>query len=89
VRDAFVRLYSSDERYRGCGVVATEIRPAVERSLDLFDKVRGDERKEQLVRTMDALNKKYGNHTVLMLAAAPVVKRKKSPRFRLPLYEAR
>jgi DNA polymerase V len=89
VRDAFARLYRSGERYRGCGVIATEIRPAVERSLDLFEKVRNDERKERLMHTVDTLNKKYGNHTILMLAAAPVVKRKKASRFRLPMFEVR
>ena len=88
VRDALARLYTPGELYRGCGVIATEIRPAAERSPDLFDKLHGDERKERLMRIVDALNRKYGNHTVLMLAAAPVAKRKKAPRFRLPLFEA-
>ena len=37
--------------------------------------------------TVDTLNKKYGNHTVVMLAAQAVAKRKKGPRFRLPTFE--
>ena len=39
------------------------------------------------MNTVDTLNKKYGNHTVIMLAAKPIAKRKKGPRFRLPMFE--
>ena len=87
VRDAFARLYRPGELYRGCGVIATELRPSEERSLDLFGKVDNDDRKERLMATVDTLNKKYGNHTVVMLAAQAVAKKKKGPRFRLPMFE--
>ena len=87
VRDSLARLYRSGELYRGCGVIATEITPMAERSLDLFGNVREDERKEKLMTTMDALNRKYGNHTIAMLAAIPAIKHKKRSRFRLPMYE--
>jgi len=89
VRDALTQLYQPDELYRGCGVVATEIRPVEARSLDLFGKVDNDERNERLMSAVDKLNRKYGNHTVLMLAAMPAVKKKKGPRFWLPMFEAR
>ena len=88
VRDAFARLYKPGELYRGCGVIVTEIRPSEERSLDLFGKVDEDERNERLMATVDTLNRKYGNHTVVMLAAQAVAKRKKGLRFRLPMFEA-
>ena len=87
VRDAFAWLYRPGELYRGCGVIATELRPSEERSLDLFGKVDNDDRKERLMATVDTLNKKYGNHTVVMLAAQAVAKKKKGPRFRLPMFE--
>jgi DNA polymerase V len=88
VRDAFARLYKPGELYRGCGVVATEIRPSEERNLDLFGAVDKDDRNERLMATVNTLNKKYGNHSVVMLAAQAVAKRKKGPRFRLPMFEA-
>lgn len=88
VREAFAQLYSPGEFYRGCGVIATEIRPAAERSLDLFGEVFDDDRKEKLMETVDALNKKYGNHTVSMLAAMSAMKKKTRSRFRLPMFEA-
>ena len=87
VREALAQLYEPGELYRGCGVIATEIHPMAERSLDLFGRTDDDDRKERLMNTVDTLNKKYGNHTVIMLAAKPIAKRKKGPRFRLPMFE--
>jgi DNA polymerase-4/DNA polymerase V len=88
VRETFAQLYTPGELYRGCGVIATEISPSAERSLDLFGNVLQDEHKEKLLNTVDSLNKKYGNHTVSMLAAIPAIKKKKRSRFRLPMFEA-
>ena len=87
VRDALTQLYKNDELYRGCGVIATAITLSAAREQDLFDMPHEHERKEQLMNTVLTLNKKYGNHTVLMLGAMPVAKRKKGARFRLPMYE--
>ena len=87
VRTGLAQLYRPGELYRGCGVIATEISHAGERGLDLFGDVLKDERKERLMTTVDALNKKYGNHMVTMLAATAAIKRKKRPRFRLPMFE--
>jgi DNA polymerase-4/DNA polymerase V len=88
VRESLAQLYSPGEDYRGCGVIAAEISPAAERSLDLFGEVLRDNRKENLMDAVDALNRRYGNHTVAMLAAMPAMKRKTKPRFRLPMFEA-
>jgi hypothetical protein len=40
------------------------------------------------VAHVDVLNKKYGNHTVLMSAALAAIKHKKRSRLRLPVFEA-
>ena len=87
MRDAFARLYQPGELYRGCGVIATQLRPNEERSLDLFGKADNDDRKEPLMANLDTHNKKFGNPTVVMLAAHAVAKRKIGPRFRVPMFE--
>lgn len=87
VRAGLAQLYRSEDSYRGCGVIATEISTAGERDLDLFGNTLNNERKERLMATVDALNRKYGNHTVTMLAAQTAIKRKKQSRFRLPMLE--
>ena len=88
VRESLARLHRPGELYRGCGVIATEISSAAERSLDLFGNILTEDRKERLMDTVDALNRKYGNHTVLMSAALTAVKKKRPSRFRLPMFEA-
>ena len=87
-REGLAQLYRGGESYRGCGVIAAEISPMGERSLDLFGNGAQDEGKERLMAAVNALNKKYGNHTVTMLAATAAIKRKRQSRFRLPMFEA-
>ena len=88
VQAALERLYQPGQLYRGCGVVASEIRFAASVTPDLFGVMEQEGRQGALLETMDAINCKYGSGTVRMLASLPVKRRGKIQRFNYPLFEA-
>lgn len=88
VHAALERLYQPGQMYRGCGVVALDIRLAASATSDLFGVMEQDSRQGALLETLDAINLKYGSGTAQMLANLPVIRQDKSRRFRYPLIEA-
>lgn len=58
-------LYRSGYRYAKAGVMLYDIVPAVGVQTNLFDKV-DDLRSQQLMHTIDALNKRYGRNTLFL-----------------------
>jgi len=86
--EAFERLFQPGQLYRGCGVVASDIVSAANIERDLFGVVDTDERQGRLLETMDAINRKFGNGTMRMLAAVPTRRKSREERFQLPLFEA-
>jgi DNA polymerase-4/DNA polymerase V len=88
VQAALERLYQPGQLYRGCGVVASEIRFSANVTHDLFGVMEQDGRQGTLLETMDAINGKYGSGTVQMLASLPVKRRGKTRCFNYPLFEA-
>jgi DNA polymerase-4/DNA polymerase V len=88
VQGALERLYQPGQCYRGCGVVASEIRSAASVTTDLFGVMEQDGRQGALLETMDAINGKYGSGTVRMLASLPLKRRGKTRLFNYPLFEA-
>ncbi|MHB1618570.1 MAG: Y-family DNA polymerase [Sulfuricella sp.] len=88
VQAALERLYQPGQRYRGCGVVASEVRFAASVTPDLFGVMEQDGRQGALLETMDAINGKYGSGTVRMLASLPLKRRGKTQCFNYPLFEA-
>ena len=88
VQAVLERLYQPGQRYRGCGVVASEIRLAASVTHDLFGVMEQDGRQGALLETMDAINGKYGSGTVRMLASLSLKRNGKTRRFNYPLFEA-
>lgn len=88
VQAALERLYQPGQWYRGCGVVASEIRFAASVTPDLFGVMEQDGRQGALLETMDAINGKYGSGTVRMFASLPLKRRGKTRCFNYPLFEA-
>ena len=88
VQAALDRIYQPGQLYRGCGVVASEIRFAASVTHDLFGVMEQDGRQGTLLETMDAINGKYGSGTVRMLASLPLKRHEKTRRFNYPLFEA-
>jgi len=87
VHAALERLYQPGQMYRGCGVVASDIRLAASATPDLFRVMEQDKRQGALLETLEAINLKYGSGTARMLASLPVTRQSKSRRFRYPLIE--
>ncbi|MDP2827972.1 MAG: DUF4113 domain-containing protein [Sulfuricellaceae bacterium] len=81
------RLFQPGQRYRACGVIATEIAPAASVMPDLFGRVEQDERQGRLLETMDRINRKYGKGTLRMCAASGLRASSRSERFQLPLFD--
>jgi DNA polymerase-4/DNA polymerase V len=88
VQAALERLYRHGQQYRGCGVIASEIRFAAGVTHDLFGVMEQDGRQGALLGTMDAINSKYGRGTVRMLASLPLKKLGGNRLFSYPLFEA-
>jgi len=88
VQAALDRLYQPGQLYRGCGVVASEIRFAASVTHDLFGVMEQDGRQGTLLETMDVINGKYGTGTVRMLASLPLKRHEKARLFNYPLFEA-
>ena len=88
VQAALERLCQPGQLYRGCGVVASDIRFAASVPLDLFGVMEQDGRQGALMGTMDAINGKYGSGTVRMLASLPLKRNGTHRRFNYPLFEA-
>ena len=99
VAAALEKLYDGNALYRGCGVIASDLGTAQmrARNFDLFGETSGmagamaaqknPERATKLLETVDALNQKFGKHTMLMLAALPATRQRAPSRFQLPLFE--
>ena len=81
------RLFQSDQRYRACGVIATDIAPAASVMPDLFGRVEQDERQGKLLETVDRINRKYGKGTLQMCAASSLRATNRGERFQLPLFD--
>lgn len=89
VRKAFMLLYRPGTLYRGCGVVATRIGRAGAVTHDLFGAVQSDQRQRELVKTIERINRKHGNHMVTSAVTTLLHKhRPQEPRFRYPLLSA-
>ncbi|OIO71743.1 MAG: DNA polymerase IV [Zetaproteobacteria bacterium CG_4_9_14_3_um_filter_49_83] len=89
VRKAFMALYRNEERYRGCGVVASRISRASTATADLFGQMQADQRQTELMLTINTINDKYGRHMVTSGAASRLGKHQSNAiRFRYPLLKA-
>jgi len=90
VRRAFMLLYRPGTLYRGCGVVATHIGRVAAVTHDLFGVMQSDQRQGELVKTIERINRKHGNHTMTSAVTTLLHKQgSKQPRFRYPLLSAR
>jgi DNA polymerase-4/DNA polymerase V len=92
VQQAFRQLYRQGEVYRACGVTASGItlrEGAVQQSL--FGSVhREDERQQGLMQAVNAINRRFGNHSITTASEGQLV-RKGNPevRFRYPVFVAK
>jgi len=92
VQQALSQLYHAGELYRACGVTAGSITAregAVQQSL--FGMVgREDARQQELMQAINAINRRFGNHSITTASERQVVKgRGQEVRFRYPLFVAK
>jgi len=89
IKEGFCRLFSPGQQYRGCGLVAFDISREATVNNDLFGLMAADTRQTTLMLTVNAINRKYGNRTLLLAAASRVKQKSKQLRFHYPLLTAR
>jgi len=85
VLSALEALYDPGCVYRACGVVAGRISREEDATMDLFGVMRADARQGELLRTVAAVNRRYGRETVAM---ATVGIKHQGQRFVYPLLTA-
>jgi len=88
VKSGLFRLFRSGQTYRACGVVASDISSAMTATNDLFGLMASDSRQAQLMLTVNAINRKYGNRTLSLAAASRIKKKSSQLRFHYPLLTA-
>jgi len=88
VKTGFSRLFIPGQAYRACGVVAFDMRREQTATDDLFGLMQGDRRQAVLMQTVNAINRKYGNRTLLPAAAGRVKRKSARLRFHYPLLTA-
>jgi len=88
VKQGFSRLYRDGVKYRGCGVVANRISREQSATADLFGLMQQDTRQTSLMRSVNAINRKYGNRTLSSAAACRIKSKPTALRFHYPLLTA-
>ncbi len=85
VKSGLCRLFRAGQSYRACGVVASDISSAATATNDLFGRMVADSRQAELMLTVNAINRKYGNRTLSLAATRRVKQQPAQPRFRYPV----
>ena len=85
VRSALEALYDPECLYRACGVVAGRISREEDATMDLFGVMRADARQGELLRTVAAVNRRYGRE---MLTMAIGSQKWQGSRFQYPMFVA-
>jgi len=88
VKSGLSRLFRSDQTYRACGVVASDISSDTTATNDLFGLMATDSRQAKLMLTVNAVNRKYGNRTLSLAAASRIRQKSAQPRFHYPVLTA-
>ncbi len=88
VKQGLARLYRDGVKYRGCGVVASRISREQSATTDLFGLMQQDTRQTSLMRSVNAINRKYGNRTLSSAASCRIKPKSAGLRFRYPLITA-
>jgi DNA polymerase V len=83
--EATRKAFRQGLRYRKGGVMLLELTPAAERQHDLL-LPRNEEKQESVMKALDKLNHKYGDHAVFYAAAGMNEKLKMMRRFKSPHY---
>ena len=89
VHQAFAELFVAGEAYRGCGVVATGLQRERQAQPDLFGLMRGDLRQQQLMLTVNAINRRFGGQAISTAQVRRIRGRRAGLRFCYPLLVAR
>jgi len=66
LKEHYERLYRPGQIYRATGVILTKLEQDVIRQLDIFDAVLRVERMRKLFAGVDALDRRFGKHTVTL-----------------------
>jgi len=88
VHQALAGLFVVGETYRGCGVVATRLQREGQAQPDLFGLMREDLRQQQLMQTMNAINRRFGDQAISTAQVCAIKGRRAGPRFCYPLLVA-
>jgi DNA polymerase-4/DNA polymerase V len=85
VKSSFKKLFKQGYEYRACGVIASKLNADAGQG-DLFIKQEDTGRQLRLIKTMDAINSKYGSQT--LRPAQSIQKPRRSTRFNYPVITA-
>jgi len=88
VKSGLSRLFRAGLHYRGCGVIATHICRETTATNDLFGVMAADSRQAELMLTVNAINRKYGNRTLSLASVSRIKQKSDQPRFHYPLLTA-
>jgi DNA polymerase-4/DNA polymerase V len=84
VRTLFEKLYRPTQEYRTTQIVLTRLETSTQIQFDLFENRLGIDKFEQLAKTVDTINTRFGKHKIGSAVSLDIVKTPANDRTELP-----